>query len=74
MFSVIKLSDEEFIINDPEEPSESGEFEVGDTVLFYTRGDGKLVGENIISDGALDQPVQLAVSISDFSKLKPSES
>ena len=63
MFSVIKLSDEEFIINDPEEPSESGEFEVGDTVLFYTRGDGKLVGENIISDGALDQPVQLAVSI-----------
>ena len=62
MFSVIKLSDEEFIINDPEEPSESGEFEVGDTVLFYTRGDGKLVGENIISDGALDQPVQLAVS------------
>ena len=60
---MIKLSDGEFIINDPEDPSESGEYEVGDTVIFYTRGDGKLIGESIISDGALDQPVQLAVSI-----------
>ena len=59
---MIKLSDGEFIINDPEEPSESGEYEVGDTVIFYTRGDGKQLGERIISDRALDQPVQLAVS------------
>ena len=59
----IHVSVEEFIINDPEDPSESGEYEVGDTVLFYTRGDGKLIGENIISDRALDQPIQLAVSI-----------
>ena len=59
----IHVSVEEFIINDPEDPSESGEYEVGDTVLFYTRGDGKLIGENIISDRSLDQPIQLAVSI-----------
>ena len=56
------MSDGEFIINDPEDPSDSGEYEVAETVLFYTRGDGKLIGESITSDGPLTQPIQLAVS------------
>ena len=63
---VIKLTDGSFIINDPDQPSDSGEYEIGDTVLSYTRGDGNLLGETITSDGPIDQPIQLAVSPLDF--------